>query len=49
MLSFYPEFEAEPMANIEYVFLLDISCSMKVRLNCNPEVLPRITTNIFVS
>ena len=30
MLSFYPEFEAEPMDNIEYVFLLDVSCSMKV-------------------
>ena len=30
MLSFYPEFEAEPMEDIEYVFLLDISCSMKV-------------------
>ncbi len=30
MLSFYPEFEAEPMENIEYVFLLDLSCSMKV-------------------
>ena len=30
MLSFYPEFEAEPMENIEYVFLLDMSSSMKV-------------------
>ena len=32
MLSFYPEFEAEPMANIEYLFLLDVSCSMKASL-----------------
>ena len=30
MLSFYPEFEAQSMSNVEFVFLLDLSCSMQV-------------------
>ncbi|XP_028417262.1 protein mono-ADP-ribosyltransferase PARP4-like isoform X3 [Dendronephthya gigantea] len=29
MLSFYPEFEADQIENVEYIFLLDVSCSMK--------------------
>ena len=30
MLTFYPEFEAETPPEVEVVFLLDLSCSMKV-------------------
>ena len=30
MLTFYPEFEAESPQEVEIVFLLDLSCSMKV-------------------
>ena len=30
MLTFYPEFEAESPPEVELVFLLDLSCSMKV-------------------
>ena len=30
MLTFYPEFEAEIPREIEVLFLLDLSCSMKV-------------------
>ena len=30
MLTFYPEFEAESPQEVEVVFLLDLSCSMKV-------------------
>ena len=43
MLSFYPEFEAEPMENIEYVFLLDMSCSMKVIFPPNLTFLNMLT------
>ena len=32
MLTFYPEFEAESPEQVEVVFLLDLSCSMKVSL-----------------
>lgn len=30
MLTFYPEFEAESPTEVEVLFLLDLSCSMKV-------------------
>lgn len=30
MLTFYPEFEAESPQQVEILFLLDLSCSMKV-------------------
>ena len=30
MLTFYPEFEAEIPREVEVLFLLDLSCSMKV-------------------
>ena len=30
MLTFYPEFEAESPPEVELLFLLDLSCSMKV-------------------
>lgn len=30
MLTFYPEFEAESPPDVEVIFLLDLSCSMKV-------------------
>ena len=30
MLTFYPVFEAESIQDMEVVFLLDVSCSMKV-------------------
>ena len=30
MLTFYPEFEAESPSEVEVLFLLDLSCSMKV-------------------
>ena len=30
MLTFYPEFEAEIPQEVEVLFLLDLSCSMKV-------------------
>lgn len=32
MLTFYPEFEADPISENEIVFLLDLSNSMKVQL-----------------
>lgn len=36
MLTFYPEFEAEIPREVEVLFLLDLSCSMKVSriVNC---------------
>ena len=30
MLVFYPEFDAEPPAEVEIIFFVDASCSMKV-------------------
>ena len=30
MLTFYPEFEADPTDQEEIIFILDLSCSMKV-------------------
>ena len=37
MLTFYPEFEAETPREVEVLFLLDLSCSMKVSgiINCD--------------
>ena len=37
MLTFYPEFEAEIPREVEVLFLLDLSCSMKVSriINCD--------------
>ena len=37
MLTFYPEFEAEIPREGEVLFLLDLSCSMKVSriINCD--------------
>ena len=33
MLTFYPEFEAESPSEVEVIFLLDLSCSMKVHFS----------------
>ena len=37
MLTFYPEFEAETPREVEVLFLLDLSCSMKASriINCD--------------
>ena len=39
MLTFYPEFEAETPREVEVLFLLDLSCSMKVSriINCDTD------------
>ena len=49
MLTFYPEFEAEIPQQVEVVFLLDLSCSMKVssiRLKSLHCIVPKIM-NLF--
>ena len=33
MLTFYPEFEAKSPSEVEVIFLLDLSCSMKVSVD----------------
>ena len=43
MLTFYPEFEAESPQEVEVVFLLDLSCSMKVSYSIM-KICPAIST-----
>ena len=42
MLTFYPEFEAESPQQVEILFLLDLSCSMKVSDSFSPVVKFRV-------
>jgi hypothetical protein len=46
MLVFYPEFEAEQPDEVEVLFYLDASCSMKVDL---PDIKPWSMNNKPVS